>query len=934
MNAVAIFVTIIVLFIPILADRPAKRPGNLTPIQLISALGAWALVFANASAAAIGIRDGSPLLVCTAAVVTLSTLVLMLRQNAVRVPEEETPDSLKRVIDDLKQLLGGAPRLGVASLEAVVVDGSAPGISVVVVRWGRVIVRIRRDVAEWLERHRRAGGAGADLVASFARFIVLHELAHALNGDHRTFRFVRSVLVSQFAWVVAGAAATAFLIVDPVDSARPMVVAASIIVLSIIQSLVARRFVSERERLADWRALQTLSPDDTARLLDRRGRRRAIANPTALEKLMTDLKVNAATVGGGWMSRFIGIVWPEGDDIRLRSDRMAGDRAGDGARPILWAALTGMQCGFLAMSLAVAAMLAGAPWMPLQGGASVTLLLAITTWVGAPAVTFCALRVDPARMSVRMPRVTSRRIVVGVVFYLAFAASALGLSRFHTRFGLVSMPSAPFFAVILIALGMMVAVCIWVSIMAGTHQGGGGELLTAPRSSWIRTFPLIAGLLLILAPLSVIASDRLGMGSLLSGAWVPMALLSFAGYVASTGMARSTSPILRRVAPMALLDTPEPVYGFRMFWRDFYIDLSHTTLIRAAAVVMAMQLVAIPFFFVGAVLFVWTMSDLVGARATFVVTFLTGIAVMALILVIPDRYRAYRGPSARLLDTSRLQLLERLLAAARIADPAAAGRLNASLVQWLRNDRFPNALLPATEAVWPLAPLLILVRLARETGEHAALDRWRDRIERALRQVVSDDAVTVAPRQPPSMHWTVLAAALIEEAELRDLLPLEPMLDRIEVLLDDRLRCGTANLLADLMAAWRLLRRHGRPGPDPERVREFLRSSLLVSRPALRQSLEELADLAKLAGDTDLRERLGPMIRSRSWEGLQLNPRKDVLLLLDCYLAAVSLGELDARHAAAGVLIAELADRVATELSAVVSEASLPVSTRKRRTTA
>ena len=97
----------------------------------------------------------------------------------------------------------------------------------------------------------------------------------------------------------------------------------------------------------------------------------------------------------------------------------------------------------------------------------------------------------------------------------------------------------------------------------------------------------------------------------------------------------------------------------------------------------------------------------------------------------------------------------------------------------------------------PLAPLLILLRLARVTGEDAALERWRGRIERALRQIVSDDAVAVAPRQPPSMHWTVVAATIIGEAELRDAFPFERMLDRIETLLDRRLERGTTNLVAD-----------------------------------------------------------------------------------------------------------------------------------------
>lgn len=918
MDRVLILATVVVgILVAIVRHRPERRPGNLTPIQWISALGAWALVLANASAIAIAIRDGSAILLCTAMATLAAALVSFLRQNVASTSEGETPEPVKLVVDDLEQLLGGAPRLGMRSLEAVVVGGRCPGIGVAVAQQGRVVVRIRRDVATWLERHQQPGGAGADVTASFARFTVLHELAHVLNGDHRTFRFVRTVVLAQLVWIGGAVAVAASLVLDREASDTPLVVAASILLSFVTQSLVARRFIAERERLADWRAMQTLSPADAARLFERRGRRRVAENPTVLEKLMTDLKVQAPHDGGGLLSRLVTLAWPEGDDIHQRSERAGGDRVGGAPRPVLWAALMGMQCGALSMWLALAAMLAGGRWIDPRPDIASMWMLAIMTSVSAPAAIFCALRVDPARMSVRKARHTSRRIVVCVVFYLAFVASALTLYRFHVRLDVASLPPDPFFAVLLIAIAFVVGVGLWISGMFGIYDGG-GELHMTPRSSWVQVYPLLAGMGLLLVPLSVSASQWLGTGSFRSGGWVPLALMSFAGFVASTGMARSTSPALRAMAPMALLDTPAPVYGFRVCWRDFYVDLSRTTLVRGAAAAMAMQAVAMPFFVVGAALLMQTLVALFGANTAFVATFFGAFGVMALILVIPDRYRAYSGPSARLLDTSRLQLFERLLAAARTASPAAADRLQASLARWLRNDRFPDALLPEPRTVWPLAPLLILVRLARETGERAVLERWRGPIEHALRRIVSNDAVAVAPGQPPSMHWTTLAATIIDETELREAFPFERMLDRTGTLLDERLERGTTNLLADVIAAWRLLRRHGRLGPDPQRVRHFVRSSSLVSRPLLRQSLAELCELAELTGDAELRERLAPIVRSRSWEALQLNPRKDVLLLLDCYLAGALLGNVDGRHAAAGAIVGELANRVSDELTAVL----------------
>jgi hypothetical protein len=916
-NAVAIFVTLLALLVPIIGNRPARRPGNLIPIQLISSLGAWALVFANASAIAIGIRDGSLVLLCTATATVAIALISMLRQNSAGVPDRDPPQSLTLVVDDLKQLLDGAPRLGMASLDVVVVGGAGPGIGVAVARKGRVIVRVRRDVTEWIERHRHAGGAGAELVASLARFIVLHELAHVLNGDHRTFRFVRSVLVAQIVWLAGAAAAGVSLALDRGASIRPLVVSTSIIVVFLAQTLVARRFIAERERMADWRAMQTLAPVDAARLLERRGRRRARPNPTELEKLMTDLQVYASARNvGGWRSRLIRLVWPEGDDIHQRSERV-GNRAGDAPRPVLWAALTGMQCGFLSMSAVVAVILAMTPCGYLRPDALPMVLLAITLWISVPGAMFCGLRIDPARMSVRTLKLTRTSVAVGVVFYLAFGTSALMLNRFHPHFGVASIPTVLMLGLLLV-VALPVGLCIWGSTLFGVRDGG-GELQTTPRSSWVVVFPLLATMALVQVPLSVIASRLIGAGSFRSGGWVHLALMSVAVSAVSNAMARSTSASLRTITPMALVIPTAPVYCFRVFWRNFYIDVSQTTLARAAMAATALQLVTIPWFVFCAALLAPGMRRLLAGQPASTAALFSMLGVMALILVIPDRFGAYRGPSARLLDTNRLHLFERLLAAARIASPAVAHRLHASLARWLRNDRFPDAILPQPEAVWPLEPLLILVRLARATGENAALERWRVRIEHALRQIVSNDSVALAPRQPASMYWTVFAATIIDETELRDAFPFERMLRRIETLLDERLEHGTANLVADVVAACQLLRRHGRPGPDPQRVCKLVRSSSLVSRPLLRQSLEELAAVAELTGDAEFRERLGPIVRSRMWEGLQLNPRKDVLLVLDCYLAAARLGELDARHAAAGVIVTELAERISDELMAVVN---------------
>lgn len=76
-SEVGIVAALLSMLVAIVGDVAERKPGNLTPIQLISAIGAWALVLANASAMAI--RDGSPILFSTAAATFVVALVSFVR---------------------------------------------------------------------------------------------------------------------------------------------------------------------------------------------------------------------------------------------------------------------------------------------------------------------------------------------------------------------------------------------------------------------------------------------------------------------------------------------------------------------------------------------------------------------------------------------------------------------------------------------------------------------------------------------------------------------------------------------------------------------------------------------------------------------------------------------------------------------------------------
>jgi hypothetical protein len=442
-SRIVILASLVGVFVVILGYRSERKPGNLAPVQLISAAGAWALVFANASALAIAIRDGSLILSGSVAVTLAIALFLFVRDEAVGSSSRETPEAVKLVVDDLKQLFDGAPRLGMDTLEAAVVTGRCPDIGVAVRQQGRLIVRVRSDIAQWLERHQHAsGGTGTAVIASFARFTVLHELGHVLNGDHRTFRFVRAVLLAHVVWIAGTIAAAASFLVT--RNATPLVVTSSILLLLAPQSRVARRFIAEREArglagAADAGACGRDAPARAARAVAFRAEsdaaREADDRPEA--------QARPGTRGRGLLARLIALVWAEGDNIQGRVENMEEERFGSEPRPVLWAALMGMQCGLLAMSLAVAAMCAAVPWVGWRSDVADLAMLAITTWIVVPAATFCQMRIDPSRVSVRKVRRGESRIIVGVVFYLAFSASALALHRFQMRFAIASMPPDP-----------------------------------------------------------------------------------------------------------------------------------------------------------------------------------------------------------------------------------------------------------------------------------------------------------------------------------------------------------------------------------------------------------------------------------------------------------------------------------------------------------
>jgi hypothetical protein len=915
--ALAVCATLSALtIVPIMTDRSRHRPGNVAPIQLISAIGAWALLFLNAASLVSSVREHSPIVACACFATLLTTLGLFLRREGGRVVDDQAPETIEAMIREIEQILGGAWRVGIKSLDAVIVEDTGPFIGVSVSRRGSVVVRVRQELMAWLEKHRRPGGAGSTAVESLLRFTFLHELGHVLNGDHLNYRFVRSVLLAHLCWAPAAVVATA-LLPWGVPAAQTALITSACLALPFLgQCLLARRFLAEREEEADLRAMQTLDPSDASLLATRSGRR-TDRNPTLLEKLMTDLHVQEpVTRRASWLSKAVQWVWPEAGHIHERCELLALGRGGRMPRPNRWAALMGMQCGLLCTSLLACTSAAFSSLPVWQPGIALRLTVIQMMATCAMAATYCGMRVDPALVRLHDRVKVPARWAVGAIFYCAFSASALLLYLLPALSRISAVVSYPLFA---LSVGISAAEVLYGSSMAAVFAGGSPEnAAISLRHPVLRTVPMFLINLGIAICAGGAAAWVFGLHRVGSGPWNGVTIVAFAGATTTFFISKSTNAAVRAIPPIAVLDSSGGVYAIRIFWREFYFD-------RHAMSNGAIVFIGLSTYAGTALLF--------GCGAAFAARLMSGIAdkvvfdtlvsiggvLMALMILVPRRAEE----PAHLTDLEHLRMFDSLLTAVRTARLPVAEKLGHALARWVDHDAgILAAVLPEPRAIWRLESLLLLVRIARGSGEEKTVASWRSAIADALRRIVTDGAVSVNGSRP-SLAYTVLAAQVIDEADLAAEIPLEPILDSIA----DRLELclnGEDEASAQAMTwACRLLGANGRSRPGVERMRMqcLMTAEYHLTRPIIRYRLCDFVAYIALLENADLQDRLASIARARMWEALQLNPENDVSLLLDCYLTAISLGENDSTHLSlAASTIGEVATRIADELTRIYGE--------------
>lgn len=917
--ALTVLVTTMALaIVPLMVDRSRHRPGNFAPIQLISVIGACALLLLNEAFLVNSLRQRSPLLACASAATLVIMLWLFLRRDDRRVVHDQAPETIEAMTREIEHILGDAKRVGIESIGAVIVEGNGPLIGVSVSQRGRVVVRVRQEILAWLARHRRTGGAGSAAVESLLRFTVLHELGHVLNGDHLTYRFVRSVLLAHLCWVPVIVVAAA-LLPWGVPAAQIVLVTALCLSLPFVgQCLLARRFLAEREEAADLRAMQTLDPADALLLRTRSGRRTGGTKPTLLEKLMTDLHVHGpVTHRVSWSSKAVQWVWPEAGHIHDRCELLALGHGGRMPRPNQWAAFMGLQCGLLCISLLECAAAAFGSLPTWQTGSALRLALILMAVTCSMAASYCGMRVDPALVRLHDLLEIPPRRTVGAIFYLTFSASALLLYLLPAFSGISAVLSFPLLS---LAVALSAAHAFFGSCMAA---GSGGEIpedmSVSLRHPMLNTIPVLLIYVSMIICCSATASWAFGVGTVGSRAWLGVAILAGAGTTGSFYFSRSTSAAARAIPPITWGDAPGHVFAIRIFWRDVYVD-RHTASQRLIVTIMLSTWIASALLFAcGAASAAKLLSHIATDETVFYLLLLMSAVVILLMERVPHR----SDGTAHLTHLKHLRMFDSLLTAVRTARLPAAGTLSSALSRWVNCDPdIPSALLPEPRAVGKLESLLLLIRIVRGIGEEKMLAMWRPAIADSMRRIVTDGAVFVN-RSRPSLAYTVLAAQVIEEADLAAEISLEPILDSIAERLE-LCMSGKEGFSAEALAsACRVLAANGRsrPGLELMRMQCLPAAEYHLTRPIIRARLCELVAGVALLEHTALQDRLLTVVRARMWEALQLNPWNDVPLLLDCYLAAVSLGESDSpRMSRAASTIGEVATRVADELTKICDE--------------
>jgi hypothetical protein len=908
----------------------ARSPANLVPIQILGAGSIVTLVLAQvtiviiATVMALAFIGGLRVLLLVPAGIAAATLLraIALVMASGRRPErlhEDLPPELQQAVDEIRDALGSAANAGFDQIDVEMIASEECAVETAVSGSKRLTIRVGRPMVALMERSR--GDGDPDAMAALLRFVTLHEISHFINGDVHTYRLSRAVHLAHAVWLwcwpipflaafggwVAGAVPFEVALRSSVWGAISMMIA---LVPLASQRKLAARFCAQREELADWRASELLSPRQSELLFRTKG-----SGGRAASWLLTRMNLLEALSKRG-KATWTSWLWPAPPPFRDRVRALIGGAARSRHDPSGWARELGIQTGMITVLFVLSTVAWGSSIHAELDPALRTMLWALSL-VWMPLGTYAIVRTDPRRLRYFEQNRTIRLLGTAAMFVIPADVTAfVGFLAIALPLGLARVWNANSIGTLLLVElfveSFMIMLMAWVFFPHVLDDGDGGSLKESRAEEQLRIIPPVVAL--VVALLLSVAGTRL-VTSGQSALWVPVWVVTVIVFAVFTVAANSRNRLVRALVPVGMLPSSGLICGVRLGWRNLHIDAtrSFSSAVSTAAALVSFAVVPIVVVLVAVTAFV---ESAFGAVRVWQALMPVLMALALLILAIKsDRERFRWGdPTVRLLTSSYLGTLAGLLRISR--NEPAQERLAQEVREWLADDRLPDPLLPTGEDPWYLVTLRHLLELSELSGSTAA-ERWRTRLAASIEEVLDERScvnVRFGSRRP-SLLFTANASMILHFAGLCDEIDCQRILKQIPILSTRRIRIGGRDSVTALAAAAQALELYGRTLPAVPAA-----SRLLRGRPHDRQSLLALYRLACVQGDEATLKDIGAAATSRACRVLLRNPRKEVLMLLDCYETAIALGmERNSLFEAARVVLIESAESAARDLRELVA---------------
>lgn len=866
-----------ILFIPIalaiavvFTDLPRRQPDTLVPIQLITFSGAAAsvlLVIANSvaavywwtllprgPAAAFAMLD---FLTSALVAVTAGGILLQRMIRPRREPDAAVSAWIQPEITALKPVVCGAHGIR----EVRLVCGSARGFEIEVVKSDAgADIRVGGGLPEKLARFRRHRAGGERRVRALIRFMLLHELGHVLNRDHRAYQFARAMQLAQLWYLVPVLAfqpwlATLLLRRDNEDAAvvgsLGLLVSATAL-LAAFQRATAAHFAVARERLADWRAVLTLTSADRDELLNATPGRAPF-----LEMALSALQPTGATMP---LAALLMITWPGTERVGVRVQNLRTGQSAGRHEPLRWSGLAGVNTG--ALSVGMISLLGGAVSLWLPHGIVATLVLTFAALIATWPSTMLVSRADPTDPFGHGSASVERRIVTGAGYFLAHILALCGgylVLLLHASLSPLRFVTAGdiVFVVAIVAGGS--------AFVAGMIVNLGPAQLRTRGELFMNVVPLLLGLAVIV-PLSYILARGIG-----SDVEYPFGLLLmpvFTMFVWATYGTGSRFPLIRRLMPLGVLDPVGDFVRCRVWVVDVSADMNDLRrrhLFFRLTAIWASQFASA--FAFAAVWVVAIRRDPPTQRLE-VVFLYSFLGLLGLLPVAANRKRTV----VNAIDSHRVTLLAMFDAPRTGALGSLLARLAPAIATELRGVVLRDG---EKKTVADLRRAAELLELANAVGAADVVAAWRTDAVTILYEHAAEGVVRSWPGGPVSPHWTAWAARLALVTNM----PAVPLARAAAKLLPPVLDSPRPIAIAASLARIAFV-----TGADialpPVPPRRLLRAT---------DSLGDLAAIQTHRGSDT--ETLRRTVRAQIWQALHSNSRRNFLILLDLLTAGSKLGE-------------------------------------------